>query len=761
MADRKLGLAGVCVLVLCAFACSAKIKGTIAPPATKMGSGSFRAGAGVADLTPIPGIPMAGYSIGGKIARGTWVRLRARALYLEDGDGDALALVACDLDQIPNGLSDEVAKRLKGTAAKHLGRAQIVLGASHTHHGPGSYFSSRMYNSMASPRGGFDRELFDFLAARIARAIEEAHASRTPAILRTAPAPGSAGAPNDRLPCVFRNRSRPAFERNPRLEVNALRSANPLPAPCPARCPDPLACQSVHTQIDYFTVVDAAAPSHVIGVAVFLAAHATVLTMENELYSSDFFGVTSTLLETGSAGCLGGSPQPVVAVFNGAEGDVSPAWEQGKRDRLDVLEIAGDVAARVCAILPAAVDRPNADIDFQWAEVQPLTNRPVDDPFDQRGGWEQRTARAPMVGAPAIGGAEDGQTFLHEMGFVEGLRGPVRDDQGAKQPAEIRILGSRTSIAGLAALLEPPPKAAPIGVYRLGNLALATLPGEFTTLLGERIRGHVAKNLTPKIMPPPDRIVLLGLAGGHVSYMTTPEEYEAQHYEGAQNLYGAAVGPLVAAELGNLAQQLGSPKTAPAPRCYSYDAGNAVRWRVRDSAGPPYEVDEGLGDVVQDLVFRRPKSDFPTFCFRDAVPRLSKISPGGACQRVMPDVKIQTAGGAEVSVGGVPQNSTEGLDVVTVLTGAGKDKATKKDATEWCAIWMVPAVAPAGQYRFRIEPIFGPAFGSPAFQVGPMAPSFFERPNEPLVPDRRDSVLCDGAFDFLGLCPEPQPCKAP
>lgn len=217
-------LLGICTLAWCAVACSAKIKGTIPEPILKTGSGSFRAGAGIADLTPIPGIPMAGYSMGGKIARGAWLRLHARALYLEDGDGDALVFVACDLDQIPNGLIDRVAQLIHDDpAVRHLGREQILLGASHTHHGPGSFFTERMYNSFAAPRGGFDEELFDFLAMGIVTAIKNAYGATTDAILRTPPAPGEPGAPNDRLPCVFRNRSLPAFERNRDSEITALR----------------------------------------------------------------------------------------------------------------------------------------------------------------------------------------------------------------------------------------------------------------------------------------------------------------------------------------------------------------------------------------------------------------------------------------------------------------------------------------------------------------------------------------------------------
>jgi hypothetical protein len=340
------------------------------------------------------------------------------------------------------------------------------------------------------------------------------------------------------------------------------------------------------------------------------------------------------------------------------------------------------------------------------------------------------------------------------MGFTEDMRGPVRDDQGAKQPIELTIMGARRSVAGIAAELDPPPRRAPIGVYRVANLALATLPGEFTTMLGERIRNHIAGALAPV----PDRVVLVGLAGGHVSYMTTPAEYEAQHYEGAQNLFGAATGPLVAHELGVLAA---SPAAVSASRRYCYDAGKKVRWQPRDNAGPPYEVHDGLGHVVQDHFTRKPTNRFPTFCFRDAVPRLSEID-SGPCQRPIPDVWIETALGAQVEVGGVPQSSPEGLDVVTVLTGVGADQSSGKDATEWCAIWMVPAATPVDQYRFRIEPIVGSAFTSDDFPSGgPAPPAFFQTTNDvALASDRADGAFC-GILSFLGLCPEPQTCQAP
>lgn len=213
----------------------------------------------------------------------------------------------------------------------------------------------------------------------------------------------------------------------------------------------------------------------------------------------------------------------------------------------------------------------------------------------------------------------------------------------------------------------------------------------------------------------------------------------------------------MATELGGLARDLATAAPEREARDYCYDAGKCVRWRPRDAAGPPYEVHDGLGNVVQDLASREPKFDFPTYCFRDAVPRLSKIATGD-CARPIPDVRVQTGTGTDVTFAGVPQGNPPGLDVVTVLTAVGED-ALGNDATEWCAIWMVPAGLPAGKYRFHIDRIAGAALTSTVFPVGGLSPVFFEHPPAPLEPDRAAGAFCN-LLAFLGLCPEPQTCQA-
>lgn len=68
----------------------------------------FIAGAGEAEITPYPGVPLGGHGPGGRIARGTWMALYARAFYFEDETGNAAEMGSCELFAVSAGLRAEV-----------------------------------------------------------------------------------------------------------------------------------------------------------------------------------------------------------------------------------------------------------------------------------------------------------------------------------------------------------------------------------------------------------------------------------------------------------------------------------------------------------------------------------------------------------------------------------------------------------------------------------------------------------------------------
>jgi neutral ceramidase len=691
---------GVAVAGCAIFQPKSRIKGEIPTRASDYNdpaSDTFRVGAARVDITPIPGIAM-NYSLNGKVSRGFWTRLYARAIYLQDKSDQAVVLVSCDLPHIPNGLSDRVAVLVSektAPAVDHLGREQIVLSATHSHNSAENYFSSVLYNSFPSPRSGFDPQLFDFLAERIATAIQRAFAARRDATLHYRRA---------KLDLFFRNRAFEAFLRD--ADSAAFLAEN---AAISTTCrlaeggTDGRACRAVRTQVEVLEFRDTNAAKQPIATGVFLAAHPTVLSSATEVFSGDLFGVTASLLEQRRlADCAAYDPG-VVAFFNGAQGDVSVTWE--RRDRHELLNT------------DAATGR--IGLAVQLSEFL-CGHEPGIDPVTENHPEPAIAWRFDRLG---MGGAQDGRTLWFELGLKQGLRAAGRGEHGRKAIG-LEMGGNPIPISEWLVKPDTVPKQVPVGSYRIGSIVIAALPGEFTSVMGERIRralGNAA--ITPGDAPgstAKERVLLIGLAGGHVSYVTTPEEYDAQFYSGAQNFYGAATGPLIQTKLVALTGESNgdTQSTLLGPYNYDYEAGVCRVFLPRDAGLPTFHADDGLQNILMDLA--QPDvtvRDFPQQCWVDAIPKLSEFP--GRCARPVPYVWIEPvntlnptqqctqmfdpgasefrarpcelrhpdecgSGDPRLCVAGVPQDNC-GIDLVTILNGAYMDR------TRWCAFWMPPA----------------------------------------------------------------------
>ena len=93
----------------------------------------LRAGTARTDITPAPGIWMAGFAARTEPARGTALPLAAKALALSEGDR-RLVLVTLDLLGVTARMRARVAARLEATHG--LAPECLMLAASHTHCGP-------------------------------------------------------------------------------------------------------------------------------------------------------------------------------------------------------------------------------------------------------------------------------------------------------------------------------------------------------------------------------------------------------------------------------------------------------------------------------------------------------------------------------------------------------------------------------------------------------------------------------------------------
>jgi neutral ceramidase len=550
---RRLVLLGMVGLIECVLVLGCASSPKVLPAAAEHeGTGAFMAGAAKVDITPLAGMPLGAHSIEGGTGLARWTRLWARAIYVEDEQGEPLVLVACDLWSVPAGLGDAVVERIQ---AHHgidwLDRRHLLIAATHTHHGPAAFASNRFYNRAAGPVMGFDPELHEFLVRRIADAIVEALHAREPASLRVE---------RSHVGALARNRSLVPFSANP--EADALLAAN---ADLPACTADPAqACKAIDPTLTTLRIDDA--QGQPIAIAAFFAVHATAMTNATDAYNGDLFGVASHRAEVALA--RDDRSEPVVALFNGAAADVSPDWDvQGRAtthalgERLGLAIVATAGIDSSCASGTAIT----GTITNRYLSVT-LADQPVEGPE------HARTAVRALPGKAILGGAEDGYTRYHRR-WPEGqtVERSRRAGQGPKRPAIPPALFAFAFPRGVMV------EQAPVSLHRVGPLALAGLPGELSTVMGMRVRqGIRAAAAEGEIHP-----IIVGLADEYAGYFVTPQEFALQHYEGASTLWGQYAAVLLGQAVASLVDEDPGP---PAPA--RFDPGQQRDFSLRASDRP-------------------------------------------------------------------------------------------------------------------------------------------------------------------------------
>ena len=575
-----------------------QVEGTMAPaaaPRAPAGDAPWRVGAAVVDITPPVGYGMAGHAIEAETSVGVWTRLRAQAIAIEDRDGTPIVLISADLWSVPAGLPDAVTERLQtvhGMSA--LGRGQLIVAATHTHHGPGHFHTAPGYADHAGSEPGFDPQLFAFLVDRLSAAAAQAYAARRGAALehhRVA------------VPTLARNRSLAPFLRDP--EAKGLLAANETLPGCehPANATGAdteLAqnpCHAVDPLLDTVVARDTESNA-IIAVAAVFGVHDTAMPNRTPVYHGDLFGLAARraqaeLAEAGHAGA-------VVAIFNGPEGDVSPNWTTQGRGATTALGNGLGEAVAASVATEGLTLRGTAGYGFVRAPMSKVTvERPTTVP-------PGRTARRVLPGRSEFGGAEDGRTWTHEHGFDEGrtVKRERRKGQGTKRPA---------LPPALVAVVHPAhhfPSHVPVGIVSLGPLTFVTLPGEFTTVMGQRVEQRVtaARGTTDPAAP----TLGIGLAGEYLSYFTTPEEYDLQHYEGASMMYGRLAGEAIAQAAEDLAEH---PRVEDVgPFVYRGRGKTSLAKLARKLRRPAKEAADGVANALE-------LTDAVTLSFEDSPAR--------------------------------------------------------------------------------------------------------------------------------------------
>lgn len=736
--------------LLCGCGKSYKFEVQMKPPQQFIeASGHFQVGAFKIDITPPPGYPMGGYALAGRFSRGWWTHLYARAIYLEDEHGRRLALVSCDLWSMPAGLVDRVTELLSdrlpasGDSA-FLGREHIILAATHTHNSPANFSTSKSYNLLASPESGFDNNLFEFLARRITKAITRAIANKQPAVMKLGTVQRYG---------LSRNRSLEAFKKNnpsERMEIinevpeeiaKKLFVQNKLPA---------VTSEEAFRAIDpnlTALVFESATNQEPIAVAAFFAVHPTAMGPHTEVYSSDIFGVATLLVEQNLRKKTV-EANPVVALFNGAEGDVSPNWQH--QDRENTLRIGRGLAGGILQAMQKAVRVEQTRISWRF-KIVPMANQIIkEDLHNDRSqicnGDQMRTAKEPAAGVATLGGAEDGRTIFYAMGCREGYQAPVEEchpTQGRKFFSLQRLLEKLLKIDKndlIAQIISPiinremsknMPDRVPLGLYTIGPVALATLPGEFTVTLGHRIKNTLKQKLHL------ENVLLIGLANEYLSYFTTPAEYNAQHYEGASTLYGLFSGNLIEQELATLAQL--PQGTANYPQNTSYNSGPKVsKYFARIPPNDHWQPGESLENLLLNNQAEHSKSLVITFSWHSARVNLDKekimtersVIPVVSVERFTPMgwqpwiTKVDNSDGPFDLI----ESDTYSLKFVNVVESVSPDGQYL-----WKTLWFAPENVVREKIRFHVSTDVGESFVSVPLTIKENSQGIIEMP---LVADK-------------------------
>jgi neutral ceramidase len=99
------------------------------------------------------------------------------------------------------------------------------------------------------------------------------------------------------------------------------------------------------------------------------------------------------------------------------------------------------------------------------------------------------------------------------------------------------IIGKLKALAANHAMGEQPwtPNILPIQLFIIGELAIAGIPAEFTTIAAKRLKETIMEKLAKRGIK---KIVLSCYTNAYAGYVTTKEEYEVQLYEGGSTHFG-------------------------------------------------------------------------------------------------------------------------------------------------------------------------------------------------------------------------------
>ena len=504
----------------------------------------YQIGFGKADMTSfIPGVGMMGYGQFHNTVKEIGTPLTARAVIIQEVSKRPIIFIHLEQAFVTIALKQEIVNRLG------MNHADVLVTAQHTHSAPGGYSHYPFYNFTIP---GFQTRVFETVATAAVLAAELALKDLAPSTLSW----GEIEISLDKE--VAFNRSMTAFNNNP--DVDTLKLGEKERAV--SRTMEGLIIKSTEGKIR--------------GMLNFFGVHCTSISSYNQRIHHDNKGVAAALFEKKYPG--------TTALFmQSSAGDVSPNFYWDKKTKL----MRGKFADQY--------ESAEFNGEIQFRESERLQNlHPISGEIRSAHAFVNMAARSapPAHGVSFFTGTLEGPGMPHALGSVmkvvarlykqtrlirhpedkkffeaHGRKDIMLDHRNGSfagiprglwpklPPLPDQTVEAVRKTANARALETLPwvPGTIPFQMIALGNVLLIAVPGEITTVSARRVRRELSEYAATSGFK---KIILTSYANCYMGYITTPEEYDMQCYEGGHNIHGRETHTVMVEALKELFDQL-------------------------------------------------------------------------------------------------------------------------------------------------------------------------------------------------------------
>ena len=520
----------------------------------------FKIGTAKTDMTYFePNIGLFGYGQYDHRAIGVETPLYARAFVIEDSNTNVVAMVCCEIQSCTISLKEAVVEKLQQAFVSNIFSEQnVLITAQHTHSAPGGYSHYPFYN-FSTP--GFHQGVLDAYTNAVVKSIQKAYQNRVEGELSY-----HTGFFDVEVPVAY-NRSLSAYNAN--KDITKVRTDEEYLA--------------VDREMEVLKFVSKEGKN--IGCLNFFGVHTTTVGNSNDKICSDNKGYAAQFLEEeyrkqydSFVGAFAQKPcgdvssiytNPKTKIKNNLEGcnnDYEKAQENGKYQ----FQLAKKISEEKGAVLSG-----NVDFHLDYAN---LTQIKIDSEISGRG-EALRTGPA-CFGVPFFKGTIDGKGIEGILAVLaEGItslanwiqKGSIlfRSKEGKErlrikyqtqtvkniflESSEKRILGMerfgflpKSADKLVEVLIDHfnsdslegyplTPDIVPMQLIKLGEILLVGMPGEMTVISGKRLKKFILESTKDLGI---QKVIIVPYSNAYCGYVTTPEEYRYQKYEGGHTMYG-------------------------------------------------------------------------------------------------------------------------------------------------------------------------------------------------------------------------------